>query len=137
MTLSPRRRVGAIAALAFLTAVPFAFTANHSAHATSSPRARLVVQKPATIVVPDVLGQPYVFAKGALEDAGLAWHVVGNRGFAANTVISQSPAPGTKLVDTGAPLVTLKVDRNRTYTQRGRPDNKSPYRGTSVRLAAS
>ncbi|MFL5937724.1 MAG: PASTA domain-containing protein [Gaiellaceae bacterium] len=137
MTFSPRRRVAAIAALAFLTAVPFAFASNHSVRATSSQPRRVVVQKPATLVVPDVLGQPYVFAKGALEDAGLAWYVVNNKGFPANTVISQSPAPGTKLVDTGAPLVTLKVDRNRTYTQRGRPDNKSPYHGTSVRLAAS
>jgi hypothetical protein len=137
MTLSPRRRVAAIAALAFLTAVPFAFAANHTSRGTPSPAARVTAQKPATLVVPDVLGQPYVFAEGALEDAGLAWYVVGNKGFAANTVVSQSPAPGTKLVDTGAPLVTLKVDRNRTYMQRGRPDNKSPYHGTSVRLAAS
>ena len=113
------------------------FASNHSARATSPPPLRVVVPKPSTLVVPNVLGQPYVFAKGALEDAGLAWHVVNNKGFAANTVISQSPAPGTKLVDTGAPLVTLRVDRNRTYTQRGRPDNKSPYHGTSVRLAAS
>jgi hypothetical protein len=137
MTFSPRRRVAAIAALAFLTAVPFAFATNHDALATTSQPPRFVVQKPATLVVPDVLGQAYVFAKGALEDAGLSWYVVDNQGFAANTVVSQSPAPGTRLVDTGAPLVTLKVVRNGTYTQRGRPDSKSPYHGTSVRLAAS
>ena len=137
MTSSPRRRVAAIATLAFLTAVPFTFAANRSARATPSPPALLAVQKPATLVVPDVLGQPYVFAKGALEDAGLAWYVANDKGFAANTVVSQSPAPGTRLVDTGAPLVTLRVERNRTYKQRGKPDNKSPYHGTSVRVAAS
>jgi PASTA domain len=137
MTSSPRRRVAAIAALAFLTAVPFTFAANRRMQPTPSPHLRPVVQKPATLAVPDVLGQPYVFAKGALEDAGLAWYVVNDKGFAANTVVSQTPAPGTRLVDTGAPLVKLEVERNRTYKQRGKPDNKSPYHGTSVRLAAS
>jgi len=137
MTSSPRRRVAVIAALAFLTAVPFTFAANRSERATVSPPRHLAVQKPATLVVPDVLGQPYVFAKGALEDAGLAWYVANAKGFAANTVVSQRPAPGTRLVDTGAPLVTLRVERNPAYVQRGKPDNKSPYHGTSIRLAAS
>ena len=137
MTASPRRRVAAIATLAFLTAVPFTFAANRSMQPTSSRRVRPVVQKPATLVVPDVLGQPYVFAKGALEDAGFAWYVVNHKGFAANTVVSQTPAPGTRLVDTGAPLVKLEVEQNRTYKERGKPDNKSPYHGTPARLAAS
>src|SRR5262249_22170500 len=102
MMQSPRSRVAAIAVLALLTAVPFAFAAGHSVVAQgASPKP--VVLKRATVVVPDVTGQPYVFAKGALEDAGFAWHVANGKGFAANTVASQSPAPGTRLVDTGAP----------------------------------
>jgi PASTA domain-containing protein len=137
MTASPRRRVAAIATLAFLTAVPFTFAASHDARVAAPTPRHAVAPKPATLVVPDVLGQPYVFAKGALEDAGLAWYVARGKGFAANTVVAQSPAPGTKLVDTGAPLVQLRLERNRTYTQRGKPDEKAPYHGTSVRLAAS
>src|SRR5919199_3512767 len=30
-----------------------------------------------TVVVPEVTGQAFVFAKSALEDGGFAWHVVG------------------------------------------------------------
>ena len=133
---SPRRRVVAIAVLTLLTAVPFAFAAGHR---VVTPRAPMtpVVQKRVTVVVPDVLGQPYVFAKGALEDAGFSWYVANGNGFAANTVVSQTPAPGTRLVDTGAPLVALRLARNRSYDQRGTPDNKSPYHGTAVRVAAS
>jgi hypothetical protein len=133
---SPFRRVIAIVVLAFLTAVPFTFAA--SPHPAAAPKAPL---RPATrtlptLVVPDVLGQPYVFAEGTLEDAGLAWHVAGGNGFATGIVVAQSPKPGTHILDTGAPLVTLRVKRNHAYPQRGKPDNKSPYRGTAVRLAA-
>jgi PASTA domain len=133
---SHRRRVAAIAVLAVLTAVPFAFASGgHMAAPTAPPRP--VVQQRAALVVPDVLGQPYVFAKGALEDAGFSWYVASGKGFAANTVVSQRPAPGTRLVDTGAPLVTLTLTRNRSYGQSGTPDDKSPYHGTSVRVAPS
>ena len=97
------------------------------------PAARTLV----TLVVPDVKGQAYVFAQGALEDAGFSWYVPGGNGFAANTVVAQSPAPGTHVLNTGAPLVTLKVAHNRVYAERGRPDNKSPYHGTAVRRVAS
>jgi PASTA domain-containing protein len=135
---SPVRRVAAIATVAFLTAVPFAFASNPR-RASAMPKAPL---RPATrilttLVVPEVQGQPYVFAEGALEDAGFSWHVAGGNGFAANTVVSQSPAPGTRVLDTGAPLVTLTVERNRVYGEHGKPSNKSPYRGTAVRRATS
>lgn len=135
---SPSHRLIAIVTLAFLTAVPFAFAANP--RTAAAPKAAL---RPAahrtlpTLVVPDVLGQPYVIAEGALEDAGLAWHVSGGNGFAPAIVVAQFPKPGTHILNTGAPLVTLKVKRNRAYPQRGKPDNKSPYRGTAVRLATS
>src|SRR5262245_16681736 len=83
-----------------------------------------------TIVVPDVSGQAFVFAKGTLEDTGFAWHVVGSvHGYAANKVASQTPAAGTKLKDTGAPTVTLTLERT-AYPEKGEPEDLSPYAGT-------
>ena len=85
-----------------------------------------------TVTVPDITGQAFVFAKGTLEDAGLAWKVVGSvHGFAANKVATQSPAAGTKLKDTGAPTITVKLQRT-SYPEQGEPEDVSPYFGTSV-----
>jgi hypothetical protein len=86
----------------------------------------------ATVVVPDVTGQAFVFAKGTLEDTGLAWKVVGNvHGYAANKVAKQTPAAGTKLKDTGAPTITVALERT-AYPEQGEPEDVSPYFGTSV-----
>lgn len=86
----------------------------------------------ATVTVPDVTGQAFVFAKGTLEDANLAWKVVGSvHGYAANKVVTQSPAAGIKLKDTGAPTITLKLERT-SYAQEGEPEDVSPYFGTTV-----
>jgi hypothetical protein len=85
-----------------------------------------------TVTVPDITGQAFVFAKGTLEDAGLAWKVVGGvHGYAANKVAKQSPAAGTKLRDTGAPTITVTLERT-AYPQQGEPEDVSPYFGTSV-----
>ena len=85
-----------------------------------------------TVTVPDITGQAFVFAKGTLEDAGLAWKVVGSvHGFAANKVAKQSPVAGTKLKDTGAPTITVTLDRT-SYAETGEPEDVSPYFGTSV-----
>jgi hypothetical protein len=93
-------------------------------------------EQPAALVVPDVGGQVYVFAKGALEDAGFAWKVAGAvRGYAANTVASQSPAPGTKVVDTGAPTISLRLAKSGRYAEKGTPEDVSPFEGTAVRPA--
>jgi PASTA domain-containing protein len=96
--------------------------------------------KPATppvvepVLVPDVRGKAYVFAKGMLEDSGFAWRVEGSvHGYAANLVASQSPAPGTKLVDTGAPTVTLHLTAARGYAELGDPEDASPFPGTEVK----
>jgi hypothetical protein len=134
---SPLRRITAIVLLAFLTAVPFAFAADPPRAVRPKATLRPATRELPTLVVPDVQGQAYVFAEGALEDAGFSWYVAGGNGFAANTVVTQSPAPGTRVLDNGAPLVTLTVKRSRTYGERGTPENKSPYRGTAVRLASS
>jgi hypothetical protein len=86
----------------------------------------------ATVTVPDVTGQAFVFAKGTLEDTGLAWKVVGSvHGYAANKVLTQAPAAGTKLKDTGAPTITLKLERT-SYAEQGEPEDVSPYFGTTV-----
>ena len=75
--------------------------------------------------------QAFVFAKGSLEDAGFAWRVLGSvRGYAANTVVAQSPAAGTRVLDTGAPLITLTLKRNGSYPQSGQAEDASPYAGT-------
>jgi PASTA domain len=85
-----------------------------------------------TVVVPDVVGQAFVFAKGALEDGGFAWKVAGSvHGYAANRVVSQAPAGGTKLKDTGAPLITVTLART-GYAETGEPEDLSPYMGTAV-----
>src|SRR5213596_645256 len=85
-----------------------------------------------TVTVPDITGQAFVFAKGTLEDAGLAWKVAGTvHGYAANKVAKQSPAAGAKLRDTGAPTITVTLERT-GYPQQGEPEDVSPYFGTSV-----
>jgi hypothetical protein len=87
-----------------------------------------------TIVVPDVAGQAFVFAKGTLEDSGFAWHVAGSvHGYAANKVAGQTPAAGTKLKDTGAPTITLTLERT-AYPEKGEPEDLSPYSGTVPQL---
>jgi PASTA domain len=85
-----------------------------------------------TVTVPDITGQAFVFAKGTLEDAGLAWKIVGSvHGYAANKVAKQTPAAGTKLRDTGAPTITVALERT-SYPEKGEPEDVSPYFGTSV-----
>jgi hypothetical protein len=92
------------------------------------------VQAP-QLTVPAVDGQAFVFAKGILEDAGFAWRVTGPvHGYAANKVLAQSPVAGTRVVDTGAPTVTIRLVRGQ-YAQQGAPEDSSSYTGTAVRLA--
>ena len=93
--------------------------------------------KPHVLMVPDVRKKAYVFAKGILQDAGFAWRVEGNvKGFSANTVTVQRPAPGTKVIDNGAPLVVLSLSRNTTYGESGLPENSAPYKSTRVVLVS-
>jgi hypothetical protein len=93
--------------------------------------------KPHVLTVPDVRKKAYVFAKGILQDAGFAWRVDGTvKGFSANTVTVQRPAPGTKVIDNGAPLVVLSLSKNTTYGESGLPENSAPYKGTRVVLVS-
>src|SRR5436190_6615934 len=90
---------------------------------------------PPNLVVPDVSGQAFVFAKGLLEDAGFAWHVTGSvHGYAGNQVVGQSPAAGTQVVDTGAPTVVVTLVKGR-YGEQGVPQDTSSYHGTAIELA--
>jgi hypothetical protein len=93
--------------------------------------------KQQVLSVPDVTGQAYVFAKGMLEDAGFAWHLRhGSLGFAGYRVAAQSPAAGTRLIDTGAPTIVLRLVPGGSYSRQDHtPDQGSPYKGTAVRLA--
>lgn len=101
------------------------------------PQVPTAENEPTVLVVPDVRRQPYVFAKGILEDGGFAWRVEGAvRGYAANTVTVQSPAPGVRVMDNGTPTVVLRLDRNGEYQERGVPQNSAPYPGDAVLLAS-
>jgi PASTA domain len=89
---------------------------------------------PEVIVVPDVRHQAYVFAKGTLGDNGFGWRVDGAvKGYASNLVVSQTPAPGTRVLDTGAPLVVLHLSK--AGTQGGVPEDVSSEAPTALKLA--
>ena len=103
VSILPRFAIVTFVFLFATAAVTFAagkqIASNPAKKAAAAPAA------PATLVVPDVRNQAFVFAKGSLEDAGFAWRVAGSvHGFAANTVTAQSPAAGVRVIDTGAPL---------------------------------
>jgi hypothetical protein len=127
--LVPRILVVAIVWVLGSGTLTFAAERHLYAHVQATPPAP--APKP-VLVVPDVRSQAFVFAKGILEDDGLAWHVVGGvHGYPTNLVASQSPAPGTRLQDTGAPTVTLHLSRG-SYGESGTPEDRAPYVGTAV-----
>ena len=124
-------RFAALTALALLSTATLTFAAERQRAAPHVAAARA----PATVVVPNVREKAYVFAKGILEESGFAWRVEGDtQGFAANTVVSQLPAAGTQVLDTGAPTVVLRLAPNPSYTQTGEPENTAPYAGTPIRF---
>jgi hypothetical protein len=85
------------------------------------------------LVVPDVRKQAYVFAEGTLGDAGFAWRLSGSvKGYPANLVATQSPLPGTRLFDTGAPLIVLTLARS--GKESGLPQEASTIPATAVKL---
>src|SRR5919199_2388031 len=131
--MAPRLTALAVLLVLLLGTATFTYAAQQRITATKPVTAAKPVVRP-LLVVPSVSGQAYVFAKGTLQDAGFAWRVEGAvRGFAANTVAEQRPLPGTRVVDTGAPLVVLRLAANRHYAQTGEPENTSPYPGTEIR----
>jgi len=133
-----RRLLFIAAILVALAMAAITYAAGRKLEAVPTPPAAARPEVPVVLVVPDVRQEAFVFAKGQLQDAGFAWRVVGGvAGYAANTVVGQKPDPGTRLVDTGAPLITLTLSRNKEYALTGEPENTSPYAPTSDRLAGS
>jgi PASTA domain len=131
--MAPRLTALAVLLVLLLGTATFTYAAQQRISSSKPPAAAKPVAPP-VLVVPNVSRQAYVFAKGTLQDAGFAWRVEGAvRGYAANTVTEQRPGPGTRVVDTGAPLVVLRLAANRRYAQAGEPENTSPYRGTEIR----
>jgi len=130
----PRLAVVVLVALAATAGLTFA--AGKNIQAASPAAAPTAPRKIETVLVPDVRNQAFVFAKGQLEDLGFAWRINGSvHGYAANTVVAQSPAAGTKLLNTGSPVIALTLARNGKYAQTGAPQDASPYNGTALRLA--
>jgi PASTA domain-containing protein len=128
---------GVVAAFAGLLIAGGTLTIAADRVAPQRPTLVAVTPSKQTLTVPQVTGQAYVFAKGILQDNGFAWQVLGPvRGYAGNTVVGQEPAAGSVVVDTGAPTVTLTLERDPAYAEKGKPDNNAPYEGTSVLLPA-
>ena len=124
-------RVFAVAVIALLGTATMTFAAETRSGPTGVPKAQATAK--AILVVPDVRGQAYVFAKSTLEDGGFAWRVTGSvQGYAANLVESQAPEPGTRVYDTGAPTITVGLRTNSSYPQSGSPENRSSFRGTVI-----
>jgi len=130
-------RFAAIVLLGLALTATLTYAAGRNLSATRAPAAA-VPAKPTPLVVPDVRNQAFVFAKGSLEDAGFAWQVDGSvHGYSSNTVVGQTPAPGTKIVDTGAPLVTLTLRRTGGYAETGAAEDASPYAATPVQATTT
>jgi hypothetical protein len=128
-------RLIALIVIWLLAAASWTLAAGGPQTSQPAPPAAAMPARPDVLVVPDVRRQAYVFSKGILQDAGFAWRVEGPvRGYAANTVLSQAPAPGVRVVDNGAPTVVLRLRRSGEYEERGVPENKSSYKGTKVVL---
>jgi PASTA domain len=131
--LLPRAVV--VALIWVLATAAFTFAADTTIIGPSTSKLSATPAKAPDLVVPSVTGQAYVFAKGILEDGGFAWRVTGSvHGFASNRVLTQSPAAGTRVLDTGAPTVVLRLARG-AYAEHGRPVDSSSYLGTAVKLA--
>lgn len=132
-TLLPRAVV--VALIWVLVTAAFTFAADTTLIGPSSAHSRSAPAKAPELVVPSVTGQAYVFAKGILEDGGFAWRLSGPvHGFASNRVMAQTPAAGTRVVDTGAPRIELRLIRG-PYAEVGTPVDTSSYPGTKIRLA--
>jgi beta-lactam-binding protein with PASTA domain len=130
-------RLCVIAALGLFATATMTFAASKRIEAGSVAKAKAAapVERP-PLVVPDVRGKPYVFAKGILDDAGFAWRVTTRNGYATNTVSSQTPAPGTRVVDTGAPLLMVSLERPNGQKETGSAENGSPFSSTPLRLVS-
>ena len=128
-------RVAALAAICVLVSTGLTIAASRSS--SSKPSQALETTQLPTKIVPDVVGQPYVFAESTLQAHGFGWQVEGPvAGWAEALVLVQEPMAGTEVLDTGAPLVTLQLAKPKSY-QSGTPENSSPYTGTKIVLPSA
>src|ERR1700751_670305 len=98
-------RVTAVAAGVLLVSATISLAADKPA--APKPPKQPAAQRQ-VLVVPVVTHQMFVFASGMLEDGGFGWKVRGAvEGYPANVVAAQSPSPGTHVLNTGAPTITL------------------------------
>jgi hypothetical protein len=131
-------RLAALVIICLLATSTITFAAANKRLSKSEADALPVAGGPKTLIVPDIRRQAHVFAKGILEDGGFAWHVKGAvKGYAANLVAVQFPAPGTRVLDTGSPTIVIRLERNPAYEERGLPENVSPYKGTRLVLVGA
>jgi hypothetical protein len=120
----------AVAAAGLLVGATISLAADKPAMAKSPAHA---VKPRQVLVVPDVRHQLFVFASGMLEDGSFGWKVRGSvGGYPTNVVVSQQPKPGTRVIDTGAPAITLWLARG-NGAQTGQPQNRSPYGASLIR----
>jgi PASTA domain len=131
-------RLVALTAVWLLATAALTYAASQQITATPAPTTPVTTAAaaaPTLKVVPDVRRQPFVFAKATLGDSGFSWRVQGSvQGFAANLVATQTPAAGTRLIDTGAPLIVLRLSRG-SGGQSGVPEEASDTAPTAVKLA--
>jgi hypothetical protein len=129
-------RVVALIVVVALGSVALTALFTHGDSSESKGKSKVTV--PPNKVVPGVVGQLYVFAESTLQEHGFGWKVVGPvDGWAGVTVASQDPVSGTTVVDTGAPLVTLRLVKPKGYVTQGTPENTSPFAGTKILLPAA
>jgi hypothetical protein len=122
-------RLTAVAAAGLLVSATISLAADKP---TMAKRPAQAAKPPQMLVVPDVRHQLFVFASGMLEDGSFGWKVRGSvGGYPTNIVVSQKPKPGTHVIDTGAPTITLWLARN--GAQSGQPQNRSPYGASLIR----
>jgi PASTA domain len=122
-------RLTAVAAVVLLLSATISLAADKPAPAKKPAPAAKPQQ---VMVVPDVRGQLFVFASGELEDNGFGWKVRGSaEGYPSNLVVAQSPAPGTYVVNTGEPTITLHLVRK--GAQLGVPQDRSPYGASLIK----
>jgi len=135
----PRRiltlpRLTAVAAAGLLVSATISLAADKPTVATKATTHSSAPRQ--VMTVPDVRGQLFVFASGALEDNGFGWKVRGVvEGYPVNVVASQSPQPGAHVLDTGEPTITLHLVRGKG-AQTGAPQDRSPYGASLIRRPA-
>jgi hypothetical protein len=123
-----------VALVAICVLVPTGLIIAASRSSSSKPSHVIETTKLPTKIVPDVVGQPYVFVESTLQAHGFGWRVEGQvAGWAEALVVRQVPVANTEVLDTGAPLVTLQLAKPKGH-QSGTPEDSSPYAGTKIVL---